>query len=125
MPKETDKATLDLLARLLQDTASNVVIFSKAAMSCGHRRDEGYPALLPADWPDELKRARLKDAMVEDIRLGRGPNRALERGEGLETTVYHEFRIEVAGMGLYVKTVLGGSADDPELKIISVKRRDE
>jgi hypothetical protein len=122
VPRETDAHRIQLLISLLRDPASNVVDFSQGA-------ERGLEALLPRRWAWSLaqKHARLKKALLDYLASGKHPNRVEYAGRAdLDPGVFHEFRLVLRGVGLYIKTEIreGRTPEDATLRIVSVRALD-
>jgi len=130
MPREEDPKILSALRRAFAASEPCVVSFTRTANGQGHRKDEGIAPLLRAmPVPLAGKQAALKSAMVKFIDDGGWVNRKDEDGDvemGFPPAVYHEFRLLVASVPLYVKvTMQDAETNNPVVIVISVKRDDK
>ncbi|HUU96114.1 MAG TPA: hypothetical protein VM487_10275, partial [Phycisphaerae bacterium] len=81
-------------------------------------------AVLPADVPREEAKDRLKAALAGFLRRAGRPNRIEYTYEDRDPETIYEFRFELEGTRLYVKTELKlDDPSDPILIVKSVKRR--
>jgi hypothetical protein len=128
MPKETDEGRLKALRAIFASRASNEPFFRDKALYGGERPDEGLDVLIPGDLSPKRKIERLKAAIVRFLDQGGAPNRREEPGDrdmGLDVVIFYEFRLEVDGVMLYVKTSFDEhDPTDPDLDVRSVKRAD-
>lgn len=126
VPKETDPERLSLLLRLLEDTASNVVIVNERAYKGNPAEpyDIGLDRLFSNDMTRLGKRDRLKEMLVDVLRRHGNVNRIEYQYENSDPEIIYEFRFDHAGTKLYVKTELNDDdPDEPVLIIRSVKRQ--
>ncbi|RJP36426.1 MAG: hypothetical protein C4547_07325 [Phycisphaerales bacterium] len=128
MPPEHDPRILDALRRAFADPTSNAVEFTLTARDGRFRDDEGLKNLLPTDLTREAMEGSVKAAIVQALDRGLRPTVTEEPGDsrmGLDPVTFHEFRIPVEGVRLYVKVQLNlDEPDDPTATVISVKRAD-
>ncbi len=127
MPPEHDPLILDALRRAFADPTSNAVEFKRTARTGGYRDDEGLENLLPAELPLSDKQRLLKEAIVRYVDQGITPTVVTYEGDDVrgEPVRFHEFRLVVAGVGLYVKVYLEpDELNDPTARVCSVKRAD-
>jgi hypothetical protein len=124
MPKETDPERLHLLARVLRDPASNVVMFSRRAHEGSAEADDlGLNRLLPESTP-RGRELELQEALARCVEAGEQPNRIEYAYEDRDPETIYEFRITFRGERIYVKSELKElEAGDPTLVIRSVKRQ--
>jgi hypothetical protein len=126
MPKETDAGRLKTLRAIFASRASDEPRFTETAKYGGYRRDEGIQTLLRGEDTIFRKIARLKNWIVEFLDDGGTPNRTIEKGDAemkLDPGIRYEFRLEVEGVPLYVKTIFyDDDPKDPRIAVISVKR---
>jgi hypothetical protein len=124
VPKENDSERLGLLLRILRDPASNVVLFKRRAFVGSDEPDDiGLDRLLP-DLPRMGQRAELREALVEFLESGGRPNRLEYTYEDRDPETIYEFRFELQGVRVYVKTELkDAESHDPTLEVKSVKRQ--
>lgn len=128
MPEGLDERHRGLLRRILADAASDIPSFTRTAETGGYRTDAGLHNLLPAELTLYEKKAALKRAMVEFLDRGGTPNVEQSAGDAdmaLDAGTYYHFWVEVEGVRLFVKVLLDEEdAQDPTVRVISVKRDD-
>jgi hypothetical protein len=125
MPRETDQARLDLLWKLV--ARRWVIVRDRADRGSDEPNDVGLERLLPARLTRDEKRTRLLHALEGHLRCGRKVSRVDVAGDAVrgDPATFYEFRLELAGRRIYVKTELkNDDPDDPFLEIKSVKLRD-
>ena len=125
MPKETDAERLAVLLRVLTDPASNIVRFKDRAFAGSAEPDDlGLDHVFAAEVTREAAKGRLKAALAEFLREGGRPNRIEYTYEDRDPETIYEFRFDLEGSRLYVKTELkSDDPSDPVLMVKSVKRQ--
>jgi len=127
MPKETDQERLDLLARVLLGAIGFVSFDERAHLGNPNEPDDlGLIALFGENTTYSVQRTQLRDVLVDFLRGGERPSRVEFPGDreyAKDPETRYEFRLDIAGRGVYVKTMLRlDDPDDPELVVKSVKK---
>lgn len=128
MPQETDRARLELIARVLLSAPPDVlgeVWFEERAHagSAAETDDIGMTAIFPTKISRTRQERLLREALAEHIRTGRKVTRVEVAGVtawGKDPELRYEFRMELRGQRVYVKIVFDG--DDTNEPVIIVKK---
>jgi hypothetical protein len=128
MGRAFDERHRKLLRQVFADRASNVPDFTRTARTGGHRSDEGYDNLLPAELTERGKVAAIKQAILDFLVDEKIPSVEDSKGDAgmqLDPGLFFHFRVAVCGVRLFIKVLLDDDdPDEPEAVVISVKRDD-
>jgi hypothetical protein len=103
------------------------VLFKAKAFDGGERSDEGVLNLLPdaRAVPRAALREMLRAALLEFVDAGGQPSRIEVAGDDVRggPATFYEFRLEIEGARLFIKTELKPGPMGPGLLVMSVKRQ--